>query len=91
MKSILLSVAIADSITLPTKLSQSGYYTAQVLFGSNLEPANLALDTGFSQTIVTSDLCPNCSSRVYIAGMSSTTHDTGLRYQLDSEYDRLSV
>ena len=51
------------------------HYMGQLYFGSQRASANVIFDTGSSFTVVTSDMCNNCASEVYIPGKSDTVID----------------
>ena len=55
----------------------------EFLIGSSAVKANLLIDTGSSEVVVTSELCSNCVSKVYKPGNSKTTFNTGKYFQLD--------
>jgi hypothetical protein len=85
------AISSDDPLVVPLTQSVSGYFMGEFKFGSTLTPANLTIDTGSSELVVTSELCSNCPSRAYIPGKSKTTKDTGLEFVLDYSYERLEV
>jgi hypothetical protein len=54
----------------------------QLYFGSERSPANLTIDMGSSQTLVTSELCNGCPSKRYIPGRSKSVKDLGSQWDL---------
>lgn len=63
------------------------HYMGQLFFGSQRAPANVTFDTGSSFTVVTSDMCSNCASEVYIPGRSDTVIDKENSWQLSYPHD----
>jgi len=81
--SLLVAATVQQSITIPIKKSNGSYFTAEFLIGSSAVKANLLIDTGSSEFVVTSELCSNCVSKLYKPGNSKTTFNTGKYFQLD--------
>ena len=59
-------------------LKRSGYrYQAPMYFGTGKNKGSISFDTGSSYTIVTSDICANCHSKVYKPGTSNSEENLG--------------
>lgn len=71
-------------------MTPEGWYAVELGLGTPAVPIKVALDTRSEYFAVESELCYKCSSKAYKPGLSSTTHNTGLMWQLDSESNEFS-
>lgn len=69
---------IEDIKSTMIELKRSGFrYQAPMYFGTGKNKGRMAFDTGSSYTIVTSDICSGCHSKVYKPGTSDLEENLG--------------
>ena len=66
------------------ELNRGGYrYQAPMYFGTGKNKARMAFDTGSSYTVVTSDICQRCHSKIYRPGTSDLEENLGTQWAID--------
>ena len=87
----LFSLAFSQSIVVPISKSAGSDFVGEFMLGANFQRTKLIIDTGSSEIVVTSDICMICSTKDYKPGNSKTTQNTGRMFQIDYQYDDVSV
>ena len=69
-----------------SELKRTGYrYQAPMYFGTGKNKGRISFDTGSSYTVVTSDICAKCHTKVYQPGTSDLEENLGTQWQIEIE------